>query len=300
MGTIKEKVNKDIQAQRSKGLIEKSKIDQAFAKYNLNVDEQEVKEAVKKIIAEKVPENDTIDVKKFLLGSVELTSLHTTDTEESILSMVEKVNKFDANYPDLPHVATIVTYPNFTHLVRNTLEVDGVEIAVVSGSFPSSQTFMEVKVAETALALRDGATNVDIVLPVGKFLSEDYEGVADDINELKQTCGDVPMKVILETCDLGSLSNVKKAAILSMYSGADYIKTSTGKDIKEYYDETGIIIGIKPAGGINTVMDAIIYYTIVKEILGEEWLTNELFRLGTSRLTNLLLSEVLGKDIKWY
>ncbi len=315
MGTIKDQVNKDIQAQRSKGMVKSSKIDQAFAKYNLNVDEQQVQAAVKDIIANKVPANDTVDVKKFLLGSVELTSLHTTDTEESILAMVEKVNKFDATYPDLPHVATIVTYPNFAHLVHNTLEVDGVEIAVVSGNFPSSQTFMEVKVAETALAIKDGATNVDIVLPVGKFLSEDYEGVADDINELKQTCGEVPMKVILETCDLGSLSNVKKAAILSMYSGADYVKTSTGKEkagatpegvyvmaqaVKEYYNETGIKIGIKPAGGINTVMDAVTYYTIVKEVCGEEWLTNELFRLGTSRLTNLLLSEVLGKETKWY
>lgn len=315
MGTIKDQVNKDIQAQRSKGLVKSSKIDQAFAKYNLNVDEQQVQAAVKDVIANKVPANDTVDVKKFLLGSVELTSLHTTDTEESILAMVEKVNKFDATYPDLPHVATIVTYPNFAHLVRNTLEVDGVEIAVVSGNFPSSQTFMEVKVAETALAIKDGATNVDIVMPVGKFLSEDYEGVADDINELKQTCGEVPMKVILETCDLGSLSNVKKAAILSMYSGADYVKTSTGKEkagatpegvyvmaqaVKEYYNETGIKIGIKPAGGINTVMDAVTYYTIVKEVCGEEWLTNELFRLGTSRLTNLLLSEVLGKETKWY
>ena len=315
MGTIKDQVNKDIQGQRSKGLVKSSKIDQAFAKYDLNVDEQQVKAAVKDIIANKVPANDNVDVKKFLLGSVELTSLHTTDTEESILNMVEKVNKFDATYPDLPHVATIVTYPIFTHLVRNTLEVDGVEIAVVSGNFPSSQTFMEVKVAETALAIKDGATNVDIVLPVGKFLSEDYEGVADDINELKQTCGEVPMKVILETCDLGSLSNVKKAAILSMYSGADYVKTSTGKEkagatpegvyvmaqaVKEYYNETGIKIGIKPAGGINTVMDAVTYYTIVKEVCGEEWLTNELFRLGTSRLTNLLLSEVLGKETKWY
>lgn len=308
-------ITQQIQAQRSKGLVKSSKIDQAFAKYNLNVDEAEVEYEVKEIIAEKVAENDTIDVKKFLLGSVELTSLHTTDTEESILRMVEQVNKFDGEYPDLPHVATICVYPVFTHLVRNTLEVDGVEIAVVSGNFPSSQTFMEVKVAETALAIKDGATNVDIVMPVGKFLSEDYEGVADDINELKQTCGDVPMKVILETCDLGSLSNIKKAAILSMYSGADYIKTSTGKEkegataegvyvmcqaIKEYYDETGIMIGIKPAGGINTVRDAVTYYTIVKEVLGEKWLTNEMFRLGTSRLTNLLLSDVLGKETKWY
>lgn len=315
MGVIKEKITKDIQAQRSEGIVNSSKIDQAFAKYDLNVDEEEVKNKVKSIITDKVPENDNLDVKKFLLGSVELTSLHTTDTEESILAMVEKVNKFEAAYPDLPHVATICTYPNFAHLVRNTLEVDGVEIAVVSGSFPSSQTFIEVKVAETALAIKDGATNVDIVLPVGKYLSEDYEGVADDINELKQTCGEVPMKVILETCDLTTLSDVKKAAILAMYSGADYVKTSTGKEkagatpegvyvmcqaIKEYYNETGIVIGLKPAGGINTVMDAVVYYTIVKEVLGEKWLTNELFRLGTSRLTNLLLSEIIGKETKWF
>lgn len=308
-------ITKDIQAQRSNGIVNGSKIDQALAKYNLNVNEDEVRYAVKEIVAGKVPENDNLEVKKFLLGSVELTSLSTTDTEEKILSMVEKVNKFDNAYPDLPHVATICVYPNFAHLVRNTLEVDGVEIAVVSGSFPSSQTFMEVKIAETALAINDGATNVDIVLPVGKFLSEDYEGVADDICELKQTCGEVPMKVILETCDLESLSNVKKAAVLAMYSGADYIKTSTGKEkggatpeavyvmcqaIKEYYDETGIMIGLKPAGGINTVNDAITYYTIVKEVLGEKWLTNEMLRLGTSRLTNLLLSEVLEKETKWY
>ncbi len=315
MGIIKEKITRDIQSQTSQGRVDSSKIEQAFSKYNLTVDEGKVQQELSRIITEKVPENNTTEVKKFLLGSVELTSLSTTDTEEHILAMVEKVNKFDSAYPALPHVATIVTYPNFAHLVRQTLEVDGVQIAVVSGSFPSSQTFMEVKVAETALAIHDGAENVDIVLPVGKFLSEDYEGVSDDINELKQACGDVPMKVILETCDLGSLSNVKKAAILSMYSGADYIKTSTGKEkfgatpeavyvmakaIKEYYNETGIVIGLKPAGGINTVMQAVTYYTIVKEVCGEAWLTNELFRLGTSRLANLLLSEIEGKEVKFF
>lgn len=308
-------ITKQIQSQRSQGLMQGTKIEQAFAKYDLNVNEEEVSNKVKEIIAKKVPENDTPEVKKMLLGSVELTSLHTTDNEESILAMVEKVNKFDKAFPDLPHVATICVYPNFAKIVSDSLEVDGVEVAVVSGSFPSSQTFMEVKIAETALTIKDGATNVDIVLPVGKFLSEDYEGVADDIMELKQTCGEVPMKVILEVCDLGSLSAVKKASVLSMYSGADYIKTSTGKEkggatpetvyvmcqaIKEYYKETGIMIGLKPAGGINTVNDAVTYYTIVKEVLGEKWLTNEMLRLGTSRLANLLLSEVVGKETKWF
>jgi deoxyribose-phosphate aldolase len=315
MGIIKETVSQNIREQKASKEANESKYEQALKKYNTNVDETEVKEAIKKIITEKVPENDTLEVKKFLLGSVELTSLSTSDTEEKILSMVEKVNKFDETYPDLPHVAAICAYPVFTEMIAKSLEVDGVEITNVAGNFPSSQSRMEVKVAETSLAIADGATNIDIVMPVGKFLSGDYEGVCDDINELKQTCGDVPMKVILETCCLGSLSNVKKASILSMYAGADYIKTSTGKEkagstpegvyvmcqaIKEYYNETGIQIGIKPAGGINTVMDAIILYTITKEVLGEKWLTNEMFRMGTSRLTNLLISEILGKETKWF
>ncbi len=307
MGIIKENVSKDIQAQHGAATSNMSKIEQAFAKYNLNVDETAVRETVKDIIANKVAANDNREVKKFLLGSVELTSLHTTDTEESILAMIEKVNKMDSSYPDLPHVAAVCVYPVFVNLVRNSLEVDGVEITSVCGNFPSSQSRMEVKVAETQLAVADGATNVDIVLPVGKFLSEDYEGVADDISEMKQACGEVPMKVILETCDLENLSNVKRAAILSMYAGADYIKTSTGKEkagatpegvyvmcqaIKEYYEQTGIMIGLKPAGGINTSMDAIILYTIAKEVLGEKWMTNELFRLGTSRLAKQLVEEI--------
>ncbi len=293
----------------------KSKYDQALSKYNTILNDEEIRQTVQKIIMEKVPENDTPEVKKFLMGSVELTSLHTTDSEESILAMTERVNDFDSAYPELPHVATICVYPCFANIVAQSLEVDGVEVAVVSGAFPSSQTYMEVKTIETALAIKDGATNVDIVMPVGKFLSGDYEGLCDDINELKQTCGEVPMKVILETGDLKTASNIKKAAILSMYAGADYIKTSTGKEkvsatpeaayvmcqaIKEYYDETGIQIGFKPAGGINTVMDAIIYYTIVKEVLGKKWLTNYYFRLGTSRLANLLLSEIVGKETKFF
>lgn len=312
--SIKSIVINDI-AEKKRQELSENKYEQALSKYNLDVDEQAVKDAVVDIIAKKVPKNDTQDVKKFLLGSVELTSLHTTDTEESVLRMTEKVNSFANDYADLPHVAAICVYPTFTELVSNSLEVDGVELTNVSGSFPSSQARMEVKVAETSLAIQDGATNIDIVMPVGKFLSEDYEGMCDDISELKQVCGDIPMKVILETGDLGSLSNVKKAAILSMYAGADYIKTSTGKEkvsatpeavyvmcqaIKEYYDETGIQIGLKPAGGINTVMDAIIYYTIVQEVLGSKWLTNYWFRLGTSRLTNLLLSEITGKEVKYF
>ena len=293
-----------------------NKYEDALRKYNTNLDDAAVREAVRKIIAEKVPENDTMDVKKFLFGSIELTTLKTTDSDTSVLAFTERVNDFDNEYPDLPHVATICVYPCFAKTVSESLEVDGVEIACVSGSFPSSQARIEVKVAETALAVADGATEIDIVLPVGKFLSGDYEGVCDDIAEMKAACGEsVPMKVILETGALKTASNIKKASILSMYAGADYIKTSTGKmepaatpeaayvmcqAIKEYYDETGIQIGFKPAGGINSVMDAIIYYTIVKEVLGEKWLTNKWLRLGTSRLANMLLSELKGEQKKFF
>lgn len=293
-----------------------NKHEEALSKYNLNISDEEVKEAVKEIIANKVPENDNLDVKKFLMGSIELTTLHTTDSETSVMKFTERVNEFDSAYPDLPHVATICVFPCFAKTVAETLEVDGVEIACVSGSFPSSQALIEVKEIETSLAVKDGATEIDIVMPVGKFLDEDYQGMCEDIQELKAACGkDVAMKVILETGCLKSAADIKKASILSMYSGADYIKTSTGKEkisatpeaayvmcqaIKEYYDETGVQIGFKPAGGINTVMDAITYYTIVKEVLGEKWLTNKWFRLGTSRLANYLLSEIKGEEIKFF
>ena len=293
-----------------------SKYEQALSKYNCEVDDAQVAAAVKKIIAEKVPENDNLETKKFLFGSIELTTLKTTDSDESVMAFTERVNQFDEAYGDLPHVATICVYPCFAKTVAQTLEIDGVEIACVSGSFPSSQALIEVKIAETALAIKDGATEIDIVMPVGKFLAGDYETVCDDIAELKATCGeDVAMKVILETGCLKTGSNIKKASILSMYAGADYIKTSTGKEkisatpeaayvmcqaIKEYYEQTGIQIGFKPAGGINSVMDALIYYTIVKEVLGEKWLTNKWFRMGTSRLANLLLSEIVGEEVKFF
>lgn len=313
MGIIKDVILHDEETQREQ---KTNKYEQTLAKYNTNIDDNAVRDAVRNIIAEKVSANDTIDVKKFLFGSIELTTLKTTDSDTSVLAFTDRLNDFDNQYPDMPHVATVCVYPCFANTVAESLEVDGVEIACVSGSFPSSQARIEVKIAETSLAVADGATEIDIVMPVGKFLSGDYEGVCDDIAELKAACGEtVPMKVILETGALKTATNIKKAALLAMYAGADYIKTSTGKlqpaatpeaayvmchAIKEYYDETGIQIGFKPAGGINSVMDAIIYYTIVKEVLGEKWLTNKWFRLGTSRLANMLLSEIKGEQIKFF
>ena len=294
---------------------EVTKYEKALQQYNTDLDDAQVQQAVKTIIAEKTLANDTPEVKKFLFGSIELTPLSTTDSDTSVMAFVDRVNRFDSAYPQLPHVAAVCVYPCFAEVASETLEVEGVEVTCVSGSFPSSQAVIEVKVAETALALRDGATEIDIVMPVGKFLSGNYEELCDDIAELKQVCGDKAMKVILETGDLKTASNIKKASLLAMYAGADYIKTSTGKEkisatpeaayvmcqaIKEYYEKTGIQIGFKPAGGINTVMDAIIYYTIVKEVLGEKWLTNKWLRLGTSRLANLLPSEINGEETKFF
>ena len=256
-----------------------------------------------------------MDVKKFLLNSVELTTLKTDDSEDSVMRFVEKVNKFDDVYPELGHVATVCVYPCFAQICHDTLENEDVEIACVSACFPSSQSFIEVKIAETAMAIHDGATEIDIVQSVGKFLAGDYETVADEIAELKAVCGDRKLKVILETGCLKTASNIKKASLLAMYAGADYIKTSTGKlepaatpeaayvmcqAIKEYYDETGIQIGFKPAGGMKTVKDALTYYTIVKEVLGEKWLNNQMLRLGTSSLANKLLSDITGEEVKFF
>ena len=287
----------------------------ALAKYDTQLNDADVQVQVAALIEKKVPENNTEEVKKFLFNCIDLTTLNTTDSYESVMRFTEKVNRFDDEFPDLKNVAAICVYPNFAQVVKDTLEVEGINIACVSGGFPSSQTFTEVKIAETAMALADGADEIDIVIPVGAFLSGDYETMCEEIMELKETCKEHHLKVILETGALKTASNIKKASILSMYSGADFIKTSTGKQqpaatpeaayvmcqaIKEYYEQTGNKVGFKPAGGINTVNDALIYYTIVKEVLGKEWLSNELFRLGTSRLANLLLSEIKGEELKFF
>jgi deoxyribose-phosphate aldolase len=293
----------------------KTKYESALAKYNTNLNDADIANKVAKLIAEKSSENDTEEIKKILFHCIDLTTLNTTDSDESVMNFTKRINLFDEQFPDLDNVAAICVYPNFAEIVRSTLEVENVNIACVSGGFPSSQTFTEVKIAETAMALMEGADEIDIVISVGKFLSGDYENMCDEIQELKDTCKKHHLKVILETGALKTASNIMKASLLSMYSGADFIKTSTGKQqpaatpeaayvmctaIKAYYEETGNKIGFKPAGGINTVEDAITYYTIVKEVLGEEWLNNSLFRIGTSRLANLLLSEIKGESINFF
>lgn len=292
-----------------------SKYALALSKYNTHIHDDEVMTKVDALIGKHLDENDNSEVKKQLFHCIDLTTLKCTDSEESVMKFTEKVNEFVDKYPELDNVAAICVYPNMAEIVSDTLEADNVKIACVSGGFPSSQTFMEVKVAETAMAIHTGAEEIDIVMPVGKFLCEDYEGMCDEIGELKDICGEKPLKVILETGALRSASNIKKAALLAMYSGADFIKTSTGKEaisatpeaalvmceaIKEYYQETGRKVGFKAAGGIDTAKKALAYYTIVKEVLGEEWLNNGLFRIGASRLANQLLSEITGEEVKFF
>ena len=286
---------------------------EAFNQFDTHVHDEDIHAAVCRLLEEKKAQYDTPEVKKALLGTIELTTLKVTDSQESVLKFTEKVNAFADAHPELPHLATICVYPNFAKIVSESLEADNVEVACVSGGFPSSQTFLEVKTIETALAVHDGATEIDMVLNVGAFLSGDYETCADEIEEIKSAAAEAPLKVILETGALQTAENIKKASILSIYAGADFIKTSTGKiepaatpeaalvmcqTIREYYKLTGSKIGFKAAGGINTVSDAVGYYTIVREILGEEWIKEGLFRIGTSRLANLLVSEILGENCK--
>ena len=295
--------------------VPESKYVATLKKYKTELNDDEVKASVDKLLNEHLEENNTLDVKKFLFNCIDLTTLKETDNDEYVMQFTQKVNQFDEEYPELKNVAAICVYPCFAEIVRDTLEVEDVNVACVSGGFPSSQTYPEVKIVETALAIKDGADEIDIVISVGKYLAGDYESMCDEIDEIKETCKDHTLKVILETGALKHASDIKKASLLSLYAGGDFIKTSTGKiaisatpeaayvmcqAIKEYYEQTGIKKGFKAAGGINTVQDALKYYTIVKEILGKEWLDNSLFRLGTSRLANLLLSEIVCKEVKFF
>ncbi|MGL5689793.1 MAG: deoxyribose-phosphate aldolase, partial [Bacteroidales bacterium] len=275
-----------------------NKYEEMLKGYTTELSDDAVKSAVKEILSKNMEAAKDKEVYKLLFNCIDLTSLNTTDTTEHIANFTKKVNEFETEYPQLPNVAAICVYPNMAAVVNSNLEVSNVNIAAVSAGFPSSQTFTEIKVAETALTVADGANEIDIVINVGNMIAGEYEEMCEEIMEVKAACNKAHLKVILETGALKTATLIKKASLLSIYAGADFIKTSTGKmepaatleaayvmcqAIKEYYDKEGIKIGFKPAGGIVTTEDALGYYSIVKEILGEEWLNNELFRLGASR-----------------
>lgn len=278
-------------------------------------DDAAVKSAVDEIIAKHLEENMNVEVYKTIFNCIDLTTLSTTDSPQSVADFTERVNAFDNEHPELKNVAAICVYPNFAQVVRTVLDVTDVKVACVSGAFPTAQSFLETKIAETALAVASGADEIDIVFNLGNYLDGDWEEVCDEIIEQKHACRDAHLKVILETGALKTAENIRNASVLSMYSGADFIKTSTGKGyegatleaayvmalaIKEYYEATGNKIGFKAAGGVSTTADAVKYYTVIKEVLGKEWLSNDLFRIGTSRLANNLLGDILGEPVKFF
>lgn len=277
------------------------KYQEAFAKFQAPASEAEISNAVNKISEENAKKNLTPNVLKEIHGFIDLTSLTSLDTKESIWQLVEKVNNYEGTRPDVPNVAAICTYPLFVDTVKQALTAQEVNIAAVSAGFPSSQTFIEVKIAETSLAVMNGANEIDVVLNLGYFMEEAYEEIAEEIAEIKEACRDARLKVILETGALIKPEFIQKAAILAIYSGADFVKTSTGKGfpgatpeaayilcnvLKAYHEVSGRKIGLKVSGGVRTAEDAVIYYSIVKEILGKEWLTKDLFRIGASGLLN--------------
>ena len=268
---------------------------QALAASNVSEDDALVSAAVAKII-EKAPEYAGEEVYKLLFSCIDLTTLSTEDSQNSVAAFTRRVNSFDDEYPQY-------------------LDVSGVNVAVVAGGFPSGQTFTEVKIADAALAVANGADEVDVVMNVGMLLDEDYEDLCDELIELKHTIKDARLKVILETGALKSAAMIKKASILAMYSDADFIKTSTGKIypganleaayvmcscIKEYFEATGRRVGFKAAGGVRTPEQALQYYAVVKEVLGDEWLTPEFFRIGASGLANNLLTVMTGAETKFF
>ena len=277
-------------------------------------DDAAVAAEVKKIM-EKAPEYENQEVYKFLFSSIDLTTLSTEDSQDSVTAFTQRVNDFDNEYPQFKNVAAICVYSNFAEVVSSVLEVTGVDVAVVAGGFPSSQTFTAVKVADVALAVAGGANEDDVVMNLGYLRDKNYEDLCDELIELKHTAKDAKLKVILETGALKTAAAVKEASILAMWSDADFIKTSTGKIypgasleaayvmcecIKEYYQQTGRKVGFKAAGGIRTAQEAVQYYTIVKTVLGDEWLNQDLFRIGASSLANNLLSVMLGEEKKFF
>lgn len=267
-------------------------------------------EAIREIAAK----NNSREMLEKALSCIDLTTLNSTDTISSVAAFTEKVNQFPEAFPQLKNVAAICVYPNMAHTVKSTLKATNVNIAAVAGGFPSSMTFTKVKIEEAQLAVVAGANEIDIVLPLWAFLEGHYETCSNEISGIKKAIGNAHLKVILETGML-NVDQIWQASMLAIGAGADFIKTSTGKlpqaaspeaafvmclAIKQHFEETGKKIGFKPAGGIVTPEDAILYLTIVQEILGNEWLTPELFRIGASRLANNLLEKITGNPAKHF
>lgn len=254
---------------------------------------------------------------------MDLTTLKTNDTKESVKKLVDKTNGIAASFPEFPLPASICVYPNFADVVRDCRTSKDVHVTTVSSCFPSAQSFPEVKVLECVCAVRNGAEEVDIVLALNSFLAGDFETASDEIKAMREAIDKeaaaqgrkVVLKVILETGLLGSAENIANASFLAMEAGADFIKTSTGKVdvnatplaavvmcecIMAFFKKTGRKVGFKAAGGISSAKDAVLYYGIVSTVLGSEWLNKDLFRLGVSRLGNALIGAVKGETVAYF
>ena len=274
--------------------------------YNLELNDQEVSNQVKAILASDFDSLYTVENLKTNFSLIDLTTLNSTDTHARAKSFADNVNNFQNDF-DMPNVAAICVYPYQVPTLNENLKAEGVNIASVAGVFPSSQSFIEVKALECKMAVEKGADEIDIVISIGAFLEGNYQTVFEEIVTQKEACGKGHLKVILETGELKTATNIRTASIIAMEAGADFIKTSTGKEnppatleaiyvmsmaIKEHYEKTGVKIGLKPAGGISTSEEVYKYYSVVKSVLGEEWLNNKLFRIGASRLANDLIKEI--------
>ena len=266
-------------------------------------------------LKQKAEANYNVEVYKFCLSAIDLTTLSCCDSEESVGQFARRAAEFGVDYPHLQNVASICVYPPFVETVGLAIDATPLRITSVVGGFPSSQTFLEVKMLETAMAIENGADEVDMVINVGKILDEAYDEAAAEVEVLRGEAEDATLKVILETGALREPHLIRSASLVAMAAGADFIKTSTGKidksatpeaaiimceAIRDFHAKTGRKVGFKAAGGIRSAEDAALYYTIVKEILGEEWLTPELFRIGASSLANNLLSAIEGKEVRYF
>jgi deoxyribose-phosphate aldolase len=249
------------------------------------------------------------------LSMIDLTTLEGKDTPEKVRRLCYKARHLHDSLPGLPSVAAVCVYPTFVAIAKKELKGSGINIASVSTAFPSGQSILDVKLSDTKFAVDQGADEIDMVISRGKFLAGEYNFVYDEIAAVKQVCGKAHLKVILETGELDTLDNVRKASDIAIYAGADFIKTSTGKispaatmpvtfvmlnAIKDYYKKTGIKIGMKPAGGIATSKIALQYLVMLNETLGDEWMNKDLFRFGASSLANDILMQLVKQESGHY
>jgi deoxyribose-phosphate aldolase len=284
-------------------------------KYGPGPDDASVTAQTRELLGAVTPEHYSPETMKLIFSLLDLTTLNTQDHSGTARRFTGLLNGFGESFPGIPSVAAVCVYPLLVEEIRAGLQAPGVKLAAVGAGFPSSQTFLAVKLAECGLLVRKGADEIDVVISVGTFLSGDYLSVFNELVLIREATEGTTLKVILETGLLPTSKDIRLASLMAMEAGADFIKTSTGKipvaatpeavvamvtAIRDYTEQTGRVVGIKPAGGIVTVEDAVSYYQLVSGILGSGWLCPERFRIGASRLANNLLSRIGGSEVSYF